>query len=240
MLLQRLYTIYATDLFACSDEAGKYLFKNKKFNIMRNAIDSKKFMYNEKIRNDIRNELMIQDNLVIGHVGRFHQQKNHKFLLDVFAKIREKRVNAKLLLIGTGPLEDEIKMKVNNLGLDNDVIFLGNRKDMCKIYQGMDIMIFPSIFEGFGIVTIEAQASGVPVLCSNNLPKEVEITPICKKLSLDESAEVWAEEALKLLEMNYSKESMQAKIIESGFDVSTTAMDIQNYYLNKINKKEEI
>lgn len=240
LLLQRLYTIYATDLFACSDEAGKYLFKNKKFNIMRNAIDSKKFMYNEKIRNDIRNELMIQDNLVIGHVGRFHQQKNHKFLLDVFAKIREKRVNAKLLLIGTGPLEDEIKMKVNNLGLDNDVIFLGNRKDMCKIYQGMDIMIFPSIFEGFGIVTIEAQASGVPVLCSNNLPKEVEITPICKKLSLDESAEVWAEEALKLLEMNYSKESMQAKIIESGFDVSTTAMDIQNYYLNKINKKEEI
>ena len=133
LLLQRLYTIYATNFFACSEAAGKYLFKNKKFIVLNNAIDSKKFIYNENVRIKVRKDLKLEDSLVIGHIGRFHPQKNHKFLLEIFKKIKEKCNNAKLILIGTGELEIKIKKIVEMLNLQNDVIFLGNRNDVNEL-----------------------------------------------------------------------------------------------------------
>lgn len=232
--MQKLYTLYATDLFACSEEAGKYLFKNKKFRVLTNAIDSSKFIANQDIRNSIRRELLIETDFVVGHVGRFHSQKNHRFLIEVFKEIKERRNNAKLLLVGSGPLEDEIKKQIHEMNLDGSVVILGNRKDMDKIYQAMDVFVFPSLFEGLGIVAIEAQAAGIPVICSEGLPPETEVTPLYKKLKLTDSKEKWAEETLKIADHSLCHTNMQQCIIEAGFDMNSTALEMQNYYLKKI------
>lgn len=233
-IMQKLYTIYATDLFACSNEAGKYLFKNKKFTVLNNAIDTKKFEYNESIRRKMRSNLKIENNFVVGHVGRLHTQKNHDFLIDIFKEIKHKRENSKLLLIGTGPLENKIKEKIKNCKLENDVLFLGNRTDVNDIYQAMDVFVFPSLFEGLGIVTIEAQVSGTPVICSDKLPKEIEITNLCTKVSLDKDAVTWADICLKKSE-NEKKADLQYKeeVVKAGYDILVTSKKLENYYLEK-------
>lgn len=231
--MQKIYTIHATDLFACSEEAGKYLFGDKKFSVLNNAIDAKKFTFNIENREKIRKELNVEDNFVIGHVGRFHAQKNHKFLLEIFNEIRKEKNNAKLLLVGSGPLENEIKAQVEELGLDKDVIFLGNRGDMNLIYQAMDVFVFPSLFEGLGIVAIEAQASGTPIVCSDKLPPETNITPIYKKHSLEENCEVWAKEILNIVKMKECKTDLTENVVKSGFDLSSTVNGLQEYYLEK-------
>ena len=236
LFLQKIYTIYANYLLACSEEAGRYLFKNKDFKVLNNAIDSKKFIYNEHRRKEMRKKLGLEDSFVVGHVGRFHPQKNHKFLIEIFAKIKERKDNAKLLLIGTGDLENSIKKQVQELNLQNDVIFLGNRIDVNNLYQAMDIFVFPSLFEGLGIVAIEAQASGTPIVCSNKLPLEIEISSICKKLSLNETAEVWADEAIKLAEDNKSKQNLQQEVINAGFDLSDIVNKIQDFYIKSYTK----
>ena len=231
LILQRLYTIYATDLFACSYEAGKYLFKNKKFEIIKNAIDSKKFIYNEEIRKKMRRKLNIENSFVIGHVGRFRPEKNHKFLINIFKKIKENKSNAKLLLIGNGDLENEIKLQVKNLGLEEDVIFLKNRSDVNDLYQAMDIVIFPSLYEGLGIVTIEVQASGTPIICSDVIPKEDNISKIYMSLSLNKSAEYWASKAISFAKNNNQKQNLQKNVIEAGFELVSEVKKIQEKYI---------
>lgn len=239
LFLQRIYTIYANNLFACSEEAGRYLFKNKKFKVLNNAIDSKKFIYNEEVRKKRREELGLENSFVVGHVGRFHPQKNHKFLIEIFAKIKEKKDNAKLLLIGSGDLEIIIKKQVRKLKLQDDVIFLGNRKDINDLYQCMDVFLFPSLFEGLGIVAIEAQASGTPIVCSNMLPKETEISDIYIKLDLKLPAEEWAEKVIEIASKNKAKQNLQQNIIDSGFDLSSTVKKLQNFYLKAYQRNIE-
>ena len=236
--MQRLYTIHATDLFACSEEAGKYLFKDKKFQILTNAIDSSKFIASKTIRNEVRTELGVMDNLVIGHVGRFHPQKNHNFLIDVFAEIKKLERNAKLILVGSGSLEQEIRKKIKDLALMDSVIFLGNRRDMDRIYQAMDVFVFPSLFEGLGIVAIEAQAAGVPIICSEGLPPETEVTPLYKRMLLKNSSYDWAKAAIAIASHPQSHSNMQQHIIDAGFDMDATAMMMQEFYLNKYYKNE--
>lgn len=230
-ILRKLFALYATDYYACSKEAGEYFFKGKDYKVLNNAIDSERFVYNDEIRKKKRKELELENSFLVGHIGRFHPQKNHKFLIEVFAKIKEKKDNAKLLLIGSGDLENNIKSQVRELNLQNDVIFLGNRNDVNELYQSMDIFILPSLFEGLGIVAIEAQASGTPIICSDRLPAEVEISSICKKISLNKSTEEWADEAIKLANTQDARMNMQNKIIEAGFDIKFVAKDIQDFYL---------
>ena len=236
LLMQKLYTLHATDLFACSDEAGKYLFKNKSFTVLQNAIDSKKFIANNTIRKEVRTEIGVTDNFVVGHVGRLHASKNHKFLIEVFKEIKNKENKAKLLLVGSGPLEIEIRQQIQEMGLKDEVIFLGNRKDMDRIYQAMDVFVFPSLFEGLGIVAIEAQAAGIPVICSEGLPPDAEVSPLYKKLYLADSKEKWAEEAIEIAKHPLCHTNMQQYIIDAGYDMSSTALEMQNYYLQKVNE----
>lgn len=236
LVMQRIFTKNATELFACSEEAGKYLFKDKPFKVLKNAIDSQNFIADDKIREKTRKELGVEDKFVVGHVGRFHPQKNHDFLIDIFAEIKKKRSDAELILVGTGPLEEKIKSKVAERGFSNCVHFLGNRKDMNRIYQAMDVFVFPSLFEGLGIVAIEAQAAGVPIVCSEGLPPETDITPIYKKLMLREGAEKWADVALEIAQDPNAHTNMQKYVISAGFDMEVTAKYMEQYYLSKWSK----
>lgn len=231
LFMQRIFTKNATDLFACSEEAGKYLFKDKSFQVLKNAIDSRNFIANTNIREETRKELGLEDRFVVGHVGRLHPQKNHDFLIDVFAEIKKKKQDAELILIGTGPLEEKVRNKVADKGLVDSVHFLGNRKDMDRIYQAMDVFVFPSLFEGLGIVSIEAQAAGVPSVCSEGLPPETDITPIYQKLLLSEGEKKWADTAIDMSQNFLAHTNMQKYVVEQGFDMSATAKYMENYYL---------
>lgn len=235
LALQKLYTIYATDLFACSEEAGKYLFKDKPFQVLQNAIDSEKFIADENIRRGIREELGLTDKFVVGHVGRLHPQKNHDFLIDVFEKIKKKKPGAELILVGTGPLEEKIRQKVEEKHLMDCTHFLGNRKDMNRIYQAMDVFVFPSLFEGLGIVAIEAQAAGIPMVCSEGLPPETDISPLYKRLPLGDGADKWADEAIKMSDNKYRHTNMHRYVVDAGFDMSATAKKMEKYYIQKAN-----
>lgn len=172
---------YATDYFACSELAGRYLFGNKAFDngevkIIHNAIDIDKFKFDEVARKNLRKELGIKDStVVIGHVGRFVKQKNHTLLVDVFNEYHKKNPDSKLLLIGSGPLEDKIKNKVNRLGLSGSVLFLGQRDDANKLYSVMDVFCLPSLYEGLPVVGVEAQATGLPCIFSDNIDSGVKI-----------------------------------------------------------------
>ena len=184
---------YATDYFACSEVAGRYLFGNKTFNrgevkIIHNAINIDKFKFDEVARKKLRKELGIKDStIVIGHVGRFVQQKNHTFLVDVFKEYHKKNPDSKLLLVGSGPLEDEIKKKVERLGLKDSVLFLGQRDDINKLYSVMDVFCLPSLYEGLPVVGIEAQATGLPTIFSNGVSHEAIISKNAKIVPTQET-----------------------------------------------------
>lgn len=235
LIMQKLFTIYSTDLFACSEEAGKFAFKGKKFEIVQNAIDSQKFIADANIREEIRKALRVESKFVVGHVGRMQPEKNHDFLIDVFAELKKKKPDAELILVGTGPLEEKVKSKVVEKGLSDCVHFLGNRKDMNRIYQAMDVFVFPSFFEGLGIVAIEAQAAGVPIVCSEGLPPETDITPIYRKLLLSDGEEKWSNAALEMAQNLKSHTNMQQYVIDAGFDMDATAKYMESYYLRKYN-----
>ena len=241
-ILRLFSKIYATDYFACSEYAGRWLFGNKEYDkgnvyILNNAIDIDKFKFDEKIRRLKRKELNItEDTLVIGHIGRFVSQKNHSFLIDIFFEIHKQNKNAVLLLIGQGPLEEKIKEKVEKLNLKNNVKFLGQREDVNELYQAMDIFLFPSLYEGLGMVLIEAQCSALPCVCSDKIPK---ISKICNDvyfLSLNDSAKEWSNLVLK---QNYTNRSNNTIIVrENGYDIKNEVLkleekyDIKNDYYN--------
>lgn len=138
-----------------------------------------------------------------------------------------------MILVGTGPLEEKVKSKVIEKCLSDCVHFLGNRKDMNRIYQAMDVFVFPSLFEGLGIVAIEAQAAGVPIVCSEGLPPETDITPIYQKLLLSDGAEKWANVALEMAQNLKAHTNMQQYVIDAGFDMDATAKYMESYYLNR-------
>lgn len=203
--------------------------------MLKNAIDSQNFIADADTRNEIRKELVLKDKFVVGHVGRLHPQKNHDFLIDVFAEIKKEKPDAELILVGTGPLEEKVKSKVVEKGLSDCVHFLGNRKDMNRIYQAMDVFVFPSLFEGLGIVAIEAQVAGVPIVCSEGLPPETDITPIYRKLLLSDGEEKWANAALEMAQNLKAHTNMQQYVIDAGFDMDATAKYMESYYLRKYN-----
>ena len=154
MILRPLSKLYANNYFACTEYAGKWLFgkkvvERKELNVINNAIDLKKFEFNENIRKALREKLGIKDDtLIIGHVGRFMKQKNHEFLIEVFNEVYKKNQNTLLILIGQGPLLSEIKQKAINLNIEDKIRFIGQVTDVEKYYNIMDIFLFPSIYEG--------------------------------------------------------------------------------------------
>lgn len=221
-------TSAANKYLACGDEAGKFLFNNKEFNIIPNAVDAKKFYFNEDIRQSKRKELGFTDEYVVGHVGRISYQKNHKFLIEIFNILRKKEPKAVLLLVGVGEKESEVRKQIKNLKLEDKVYFLGNRSDVYEIYQAMDVFVLPSFFEGIPVVGVEAQFADLPCIFSDKTPKEVKFNTKSQFLSLTKPAEYWANIILdaKKCERSCGNED----ILNSNYDIKNAYMILENYY----------
>lgn len=230
ILLKRFH-VYATDYFACSQQAGEFMFGKKKFTVLKNAIIINNFIYRDKERKRLRKALNIENKIVIGHAGRFCDQKNHKFLVDIFKRIAEREEKAVLLLIGDGENLEKVKKQVEEYGLEERVIFLGVRKDIASIYQAMDCFVFPSLFEGLGIVAIEAQCSGLPVVASDVVPQEAAVTGKFYYMSLKDSAENWAKKILEV--SNLERKAEIDRIRDAGYDVKDVALYLQEFYMKK-------
>lgn len=223
-------------LFACSEFAGNWLFgekasKKNNFFLLKNAIDVEDFIYNEEVRKMKRQEFNLDGKFVIGNVARFHPQKNHTFLIDIFKKVHDKNNDAVLMMVGQGDLQPQIKKKIDDLGLGNNVIFTGVRTDIPDLLQAMDIFVFPSLFEGLGIVTVEAQAAGLECIVADTIPREAFVTNLIDSVSLRESADTWAEKILK--NSNYERRNTYNEICDSGYEIKDTSKWLEDFYLQK-------
>ncbi len=188
----------ATRYYACSKKAGLWLFPKKivesnDFQTVFNAVDLQKYTFHDQIREEVRKELKVENNFVIGNVGSFSYAKNHFFLIKVFEKIREKDQNAVLLLAGKGVRLEKVRAFVKKKNLEESVKFLGFRKDINRLFQGMDFFLLPSCFEGLPTVSIEAQCTGLPCLMSENITSEAKISRDCWFLPLKKSSDQWAD-----------------------------------------------
>lgn len=222
--------------FACSVAAGKFLYGEKYFQlgkvkVINNAIDCEKFRYNKETRVKMRKLLGINDKFVMGHVGRFNSQKNHDFLIKVFIEVLKKEPKSILMLIGIGPLEQKIIQKVELENLKDKVLFLGQRNDVQDLFQAMDTFVLPSLYEGLGIVLIEAQATGLSCYTSNVVPVEAKITEKLRFISLKASFKEWAK---LILEDNNSEERVNEveKVKRAGFDIKKEAKILESIYLS--------
>lgn len=219
---------------ACSSYAAlfKYphrIIKNKNFKIINNGIDIKMFRFDEHIRKKIRTELDGENKIILGHVGRFAPEKNHTFLLDIFYEFKKINNESILVLIGTGELQKDIVEKAKKLGLSDDVKFLGTRDNVNEFLSAMDIFVLPSLYEGLPIVGVEAEATGLPVISSAEVVKELPIKELTYYFSLDKSAKDWAKKVDNILK-NVERKDTSEKIINDGYEISDVAKQMENFY----------
>ena len=224
-------SIYPTDWLACSREAGADKFPKdiveKKLVVVKNGIDLQKFQRNNVLGQEIRIELEINPaSFVIGHVGRFSQQKNHLFLVDAFAAVHKQKPESCLLLIGEGELEAAVKEHVNTLGLNHCVFFTGAIDNVSEYYNAMDCFAFPSLFEGFGYVLLEAEANGLPCLISDAVPDDAVINSNVTKLPLEKS--LWVDRLLQAESLERIED--QSAIKKAGFSARETAKTVEAIY----------
>lgn len=209
---------WGNNYLACSKKASEWLYPKKlidsgKVKIVNNAIRIEEFVYSESTRMRIREQFDLENCFVIGHVGGFIYQKNHKYLIEVFKKIVQNTSSARLVLIGDGPEKENIEEKVAEMGLQEKVLFLGKRDDVNDLMQGMDVFVLPSHFEGLPIVGIEAAVSGLPCVFSENISNEVKITDNCFFCSIQQKPENWAQLILSLK----NKTRKKACILNNGY-----------------------
>ena len=222
---------YATDFWSCSTEASQWFYNqkiinSKKYLLVNNAIDIKKFEYNPRIRDMIRKELKVEDKVVFGNVGRLHFQKNQEFALQIFAKYTKTNPNSVFLLIGEGEDKDKLKELVKELKIRDKVKFLGIRKDINKLLQGMDVFLFPSKFEGLSLSLIEAQASGLLIFTSNTVSKESKMSNYIYFLDLNANIDTWVNKITK--KIDNEKRKNRKDNISSSFDINVESKKIQD------------
>lgn len=216
---------------ACSEEARVYGYKGtpayEKAIIISNGIELEKFRFNPEIRERVRKELNLRDEFIIGHVGGLREAKNHPFMLKILSEVLKERPNAMLVFVGDGPLKEDIVKKTHEMGLENNVLFLGVREDVADLLQAFDVFLFPSLYEGFGISLIEAQAAGLQTIASRNIPQNTNVTPLIHYLSLDDGANKWANHILNLPQndRNTFYEGL------TKYDISKTCKALADIYL---------
>lgn len=231
-----LFTSSATDIWACSKAAAEFMFYNSKrnplsYSIIPNGLDTEKFRFSKNVRDRIRKNLGIEDQILVGHIGRLCYQKNQVFLLSVFAELIKTCPNSRLILVGDG--EDRIKLEQQaiELKIKDKVIFLGMTCYIEQILWAMDVFVFPSLFEGLGMVAIEAQSAGLPVICSDQVPIEACVLPSVRRLSLSSGLDKWAKAIEDSCAIMFCRESSVPIIQKSGFDIADVVKQVEQTYL---------
>lgn len=227
-LARHLYSGYATEYLACSKAAAEFMFpRHTPYRFIPNGINIDRFHFSLEQRKALREQLHVSDDcLLIGNVGRLCYQKNQIFLLKVMTKLLQEQKNIKLLLVGDGEAEYELRQQVKNLKIEDDVIFYGTTKKVEYMYAAMDILVFPSLFEGLGIVAIEAQVNGLPVLCSEHVPPETCITDLAVRVPVELGAKAWSD-AIKQYS-GHKKLTQKQKDCCKQFDIELVSKQMQD------------
>ena len=227
-----------THRFACSEEPALWLFgSTDDVTFMKNAIDTNKFVFDEHARGKIRKNLLINEGtLVVGHIGRFTHEKNHKFLIEIFNHVNKLNDNCMLLLIGGGKPKEEVETKsemvekVQKLGLENKVKFLGVRDDVNELMSAMDVLVMPSVSEGFPVTLVEAQAAGLRCVVSDVVPYQCNVTDEMQFMSLSQDAQEWADKILSFCMLKLNAEEMNEKVKKAGLDIAENAKWLEELY----------
>lgn len=230
---------YPTDYYSCSFEAAKWMFpkciiNTKKFKVIKNGIEIEKYKFNKSVRDKYRKQFDIENDTVLINVGRCSYEKNQKFIIETMNELVNvlKYENIKLIIVGDGEKRFELQDKVKEYGLINKVIFLSKRDDVNNLLSAADLFVFPSNYEGLGIVAIEAQTSGLITLCSDKIPDETNVTSLFKRLKLNEKASGWAREILKLKELKIVRTNRKyiVDIKNAGYDIKESAKILEELY----------
>lgn len=231
---KKLWSKYSTCNWACSEAAALFMFENDSaagvnYTFIPNGIDTCRFKFSDSRRCEVRKKLGFTDEYVIGNVGRLCEQKNQMFLLDVFGAFHEKNSSSCLILVGEGELLEDLRKKADDMGIADSVYFYGVSEHVEQLLCAMDVFVFPSVFEGLGIVAVEAQASGLPAVCSENVPDEACVTDRFIRLRLTDGADMWAERIEELLSA-YGRERYSEIVRQAGFDVRDVSENIHGKY----------
>lgn len=235
-ILRPIFNLFYTKAVACGEDAGIWLFGEREFSVLNNGRDIELFSFNPMIRENVRRELNIGDSIAIGHVGGFVEQKNHKFLLEIYRELLELEPSIKLFMIGDGILKEEVEKKAKEYKIKDSIMFTGNCDNVAELLQGLDGMLLPSLFEGLPLVAIEWQIAGLTSVLSNLITNECVFTPFVSFESLENTPRHWAEAMLNAVRTarreNYSIEA-QSAVREAGFDIKENAKRLKQIYMNQ-------
>lgn len=240
-LSSKFFAKHATDLWACSKAAAEFMFPPKLLAgrgcaFIPNGIETERFRFNAEVRDSVRAELGITDKLVIGNVGRLCRQKNQSFLLDVLTEAKKRNPNAVLLLIGEGEDRAMLEAKAEQLGIADSVIFYGTTDKVERLLWAMDVFAFPSLFEGLGIVAVEAQAAGLSVVCSEHVPNEATVTDRASTIPLIQGVSAWSK---ALLQTESIRTDPTDQVRDAGFDVIDVAKKLENFFKGDVDERSE-
>lgn len=229
-----------TDRFACGCAAGEWLFGGKMFTVIPNGKDIRRFSYNSDVRARVRKSLGLAENQVaIGHVGMFSEQKNHLFLFQIFRELIDRNPQYHLYLMGDGGAREHLKEEARRLGIDAVTSFLGWRNDVPELLNAMDCMVFPSLFEGLPNVVIEWQINGLPCVLSTEITRECAFTPFVRFMPLSESTKSWAdaiEASLANSDRGRNCAAAVSAAVEAGYDINHNARALRELYLKGVSR----
>lgn len=212
---------------AVSERAGDYLYKGRKYRIVSPGIEISRFRYNEAVRTRIRNQLSLNDDYVLGFVGRFVSVKNPLFLIDVLNKFKQSFSNTKLLLVGDGDLKDEMRARAKESGVEESVVFVGEVKNPEDYYQAMDVLLAPSLSEGMPLGIMEAQSAGIPCVCAKgNFPATIDVTGLVRFCSLENGAEGWSKELQDLKSLDIDRIAMNDTVKNTGLNIENASKQL--------------
>jgi glycosyltransferase involved in cell wall biosynthesis len=228
---------WATHYFACSEAAARWMFPNSildanKSKIIYNGIDIERFAFDEKARDEIRQEYSLNGKYVLAHTGRFLDQKNHRFIIEIFRDVKKKCPEAKLMLLGTGDLLDEIKKIVTNYNLEDDVLFMGVRSDVNKFLCAADCFLMPSLYEGLPVAAVEAECSGLPCIFSDCITSEVALTNNVTFLSLDDPIDKWSDAVLSFKDT--VRHDCSNIVQDKGYSIHNGVRELEKFYLKSV------
>lgn len=215
---------YATNLLACSKEAGNWMFQQNEFSVIKNGIDLEKYRYNEEFRKEYRNKINVKKEFLIGCVGRLEKVKNPFMAIKIMEKLLELNNASKFVFIGDGTLKEKIEVFIDENMLSDKIIVMGACCDVYKWYSALDCLLMPSLFEGLPFTLIEAQASGLPCVVSNAVSDKANIADLVQYVGLDEKTEVWAKKILE--ECEKCRIDTKEKLIDAGYSIENTVEQV--------------